>query len=47
MDEKDISFYETNNTKFSNNDYVNNLYTSQDYICINNYLREGIIIEGQ
>ena len=32
MKEKGISFYETNSTKFSNNDYVINLYTSQDYI---------------
>ena len=45
--EKDISFYETNKTKFNNNDYVINLYTSKDYKYINNYLREGKIFEDQ
>ena len=45
--EKDISFYKTNNTKLKDNDYVINLYTSSDYIYINNYLREGKIIDGQ
>ena len=39
---KDTSFLSKNNSKkFNNDDFVINLYTSNDYRYINNYLREG------
>ena len=44
---QDTSFFNNNNTKFNNNDFVINLYTSNDYIYINNYLREGKITQGK
>ena len=43
LNEKDISFYNTNNTKLDNDSYIIKLYTSDDYIYINGYLREGKI----
>ena len=45
--QKDCSFFNTNHSKYNNDDYVINLYTSNDYIYINNYLREGKVIEGK
>ena len=47
INSKDISFFKTNKSKFNNYDYVINLYTSNDYIYINNYLREGKLSPGQ
>ena len=38
---KDTSFFSTNKSKLNNDNYVINLYTSNDYRYINNYLREG------
>ena len=46
IDKKDISFYESNNTTLSNNDYVINLYSSNNYKYINDYLREGKVTPG-
>ena len=46
MKNKDTSFYNTNNTPLSNDDYVINLYTGSSYRYINNYLRNGKISEG-
>jgi len=43
---KDISFYKTNNTKYSNDDYVINLYTGEKHKDLNNYLREGKILQN-
>ena len=43
---KDISFYKTNTTNYNNNDYVINLYTTNNYKYINNYLRNGTISPG-
>ena len=39
--EKDTSFLNKNLSSFNNDDFVINLYTSNDYKYINNYLREG------
>ena len=44
---KDTSFFNNNNTNLNNNDFVIQLYTSNDYIYINNYLREGKITPGK
>ena len=41
INKKDTSFLNKNHSKFNNDDFVINLYTSNDYIYINNYLREG------
>jgi hypothetical protein len=46
IDKKDISFYRSNDTNLSNNDYVIKLYSSNNYKYINNYLRDGIITPG-
>ena len=46
INEKDTSFYKTNNTQLNDNDYVINLYTSNDYIYINHFLREGKLIQS-
>ena len=43
IQKKDTSFFSKNNTKFNNDDFVINLYTSNNYKYINNYLREGKI----
>ena len=43
INKKDISFFSKNLSKYNNDDYVINLYTSNDYWYINNYLREGKI----
>ena len=40
---KDVSFLQKNQSEFNNDDFVINLYTSNDYTYINNYLREGKI----
>ena len=40
---KDTSFFSTNHSEYNNDDYVVNLYTSNDYKYINNYLREGTV----
>ena len=42
--QKDTSFFNKNSSKFNNDDFVINLYTSNEYIYINNYLREGKIM---
>lgn len=44
INKKDTSFYSTNKTNYTNDEYVINLYTSNDYIYINGYLREGKMI---
>ena len=41
--QKDTSFLSKNLTKYNNDDYIINLYTSKDYCYINNYLRDGKI----
>ena len=41
--QKDTTFLYKNISGLNNDDFVINLYTSQDYIYINNYLREGKI----
>ena len=46
IDKKDISFYKSNNTKLSNNNYVIKLYTSNNFQYINDYLRDGKVIPG-
>ena len=43
--EKDTSFYNNNDTNLTNNMFVINLYTKNDYIYINDYLREQKINE--
>ena len=43
INNKDTSFYQLNKTKMTNDDFVIREYTSNDYIYINNYLREGKI----
>ena len=43
INKKDTSFFSKNLSKYNNDDYVINLYTSNDYWYINNYLREGKI----
>ena len=43
IQKKDITFLFKNQTKFNNDDFVINLYTSNDYKYINNFLREGKI----
>ena len=41
INKKDTSFLNKNHSAFNNDDLVINLYTSNDYKYINNYLREG------
>ena len=41
INKKDTSFLYKNLSGFNNDDFVINLYTSNDYIYINNFLREG------
>ena len=36
INKKDTSFLNKNHSKFNNDDFVINLYTSNDYIYINN-----------
>ena len=46
---KDISFYYTNNTEYSYDDYVINLYTQEEgqkYKELNYYLREGKLLKN-
>ena len=43
IQKKDTTFLFKNKSSFNNDDFVINLYTSNDYIYINNYLREGKI----
>ena len=45
IQQKDTSFYSTNTTTLNNDDYVINLYSSNDYRYINNYLREGKVLD--
>ena len=47
MNQRDISFLSRNKNFFSDHEYVINLYTSNDYKYINNYLREGKITSGK
>ena len=46
ISKKDKSFYNTNKTKFSNDDYVIHLYTGKDYFELNYYLREGKLLQN-
>ena len=41
LNNKDTSFYERNNTGFSDDEYVINLYTTSHFRYINNYLKYG------
>ena len=44
INKKDTTFFNKNKSSFNNDDFVINLYTSNEYIYINNYLREGKIM---
>ena len=46
IQKKNMAFLLKNKTKFNNDDFVINLYTSNDYRYINNYLREGKISDN-
>ena len=46
IQKKDTAFLSKNKSKFNNDEFVINLYTSNDYKYINNYLREGKISDN-
>jgi hypothetical protein len=41
--ERDKSFYQKNNTGRDNFEYVINRYTGNEYKCLNDYLRSGVV----
>ena len=46
ISKKDTSFLNKNNSLFKNDDFVINLYTSEAYVYLNNYLRTGKLINN-
>ena len=46
INKKDTSFLIKNLSGYNDDDFVINLFTSSDYIYINNYLREGKIVKN-
>ena len=46
ISKKDTSFLNKNNSLFKNDDFVINLYTSDAYVYLNNYLRTGKLINN-